>query len=216
METNLTISIIDECLKNTDSECEDILKTKEALNVLKQEKYEINEEYKKLDIEINNKKEKLINLQNKINNTEPTLNQKQAELSLAISNHSAYKSELGVAESENCWRHSPGRYDQNCLDKKENLKNKVNHWSHYKSKYQNEKDGIRGDIEKIEEQKREIDKEIAALQTKATNLNANEYSKHLNELLDGVMRYQPQEDLNEINHNDPSSNPGDIDITYQN
>lgn len=36
METNLTISIIDECLKNTDSECEDILKTKEALSILKQ------------------------------------------------------------------------------------------------------------------------------------------------------------------------------------
>ena len=43
METNLTISIIDECLKNTDSECEDILKTKEALSILKQGKYEINE-----------------------------------------------------------------------------------------------------------------------------------------------------------------------------
>ena len=66
METNLTISIIDECLKNTDSECEDILKTKEALSILKQGKYETNEEYKKLDIEINNKKEKLINLQSNI------------------------------------------------------------------------------------------------------------------------------------------------------
>lgn len=215
METNLTISIIDECLKNTDLECEDILKTKEAVNVLKQEKYQINEEYKNLDIEINDKKEKLINLQNKIDNKKPTLNQKQTELDQAISSHSTYKTKLSVAESENCWRHSPGRYDQNCLDKKENLRNEVNHWSRYKSKYQNEKNDIESDINVFEGQKQQIANEIAALQTKATNLNANEYSRHLNELLDGVMRYQPQEDSNEVDYND-SVDSNYVESTYQN
>jgi chromosome segregation ATPase len=219
METNLTISIIDECLKNTDSECEDILKTKEALNILKQEKHKISDKYKRLDNEISSKKEEIKKLGYSIENKKPTLNQKQTELDQAISMHASYKSDLSVAESENCWRHSPGRYDQNCLNKKENIRDKVNHWSRYKSKYQNEKNDIESDIKAFEDKKQKIVKEIAALEEKSKTLSENEDINYLNKMLDGIMYYQHQEDLEDINVINDSSyvhSINQVEAAYQN
>ncbi|EDV18913.1 uncharacterized protein TRIADDRAFT_62625 [Trichoplax adhaerens] len=172
-----------------------------------------------IDNEISSKKEEIKKLGYFIENKKPTLNQKQTELDQAISIHASYKSDLSVAESENCWRHSPGRYDQNCLNKKENLRDKVNHWSRYKSKYQNEKNDIESDIKAFEDKKQKIANEIAALEEKSRTLSENEDVNYLNKMLDGVMYYQHQEDLEDINVINDSSyvhSINQVEATYQN
>jgi hypothetical protein len=70
---------------------------------------------------------------------------------------------------------------------------------------------------KIKKQK--IVKEIAALEEKSKTLSENEDINYLNKMLDGIMYYQHQEDLEDINVINDSSyvhSINQVEAAYQN
>ena len=71
----------------------------------------------------------------------------------------------------------------------------------------------------FEDKKQKIANEIAVLEEKSRTLSENEDVNYLNKMLDGIMYYQHQEDLDDINVINNSSyvhSINQVEATYQN